>query len=827
MLQLFLGSELVQRIRTTAMIGQDAQAQGPAIASGYDPDFPLTFVRLPNGKVFFADGINVMRKWNMQRYAAETVGVLPPTRRVDIAANLHPALDRNRIAQDILTQAQRNADYYSSRAARQWAFATSNPTVPYSSWRQASVDSTQARIWAAAAQNPTAAQKRADEVVRRREDLLRSGKSISSASFIAYLNTGNLQGQVADATNTITGRYTAYLRFVDYEGNVSNVSPISIEIDVLGATGFTYTNVQVPIEKKVKFRQILRNTAGQAGTYYVDLSTTDLVSSTLKSNNNDNQLLASEPVPFFDDAGIPLSMRHAVPPNDRPVIAYYKDRVWAAGEVTVARGHVQVTNGSTTVQGVGTHFTKEMRDRFLYITGARKPYSIFDVDEGAQTLTLYDYEPYAEGTDLFAVYTIQTPPADRANVYFSEPGLYESWNPFGGLSIDTQGEAITALVPADAFLYIGQNRRLWRITFKNQPYSDGAVFEALQRGCINQRAWVRTEGAVYCLDQQGIYRFDGGDEAKPVSLPVDDLFDTDHPKGKYRINWQGSKWFHAVHDRVNGVIRWFVCLSGSRPRHAIAHSLETQAVWLEEYPYPIMASTVWEREQPIPIAAVSLGKVMAMNSSTLDGPVWRAGTVRGEVTAATHTTLTDAHATYASTGVTGNPVLIVSGKGKGQWRLVASVSGTTLTVKNPWLVVPDNTSVYQLGGFNWQWKSKTFRWQAGDTDVARRLEMIFQPVKAPAEMDVQFYKDHRETPEDWGVSWPPTPADSTGVVYVKGEPEATVDLTLEKGFAQIRLSDNRDYHVEKGDFVSFTLTGGSTSQPITFHEMTIEGVLEQ
>jgi len=74
----------------------------------------------------------------------------------------------------------------------------------------------------------------------------------------------------------LTGRYTAYCRFIDDDGNVSNLSPISNEVIVADIGEFNYTDVAVPSEQKVTTKQILRNTNGQAAVYYVDVETTDL-----------------------------------------------------------------------------------------------------------------------------------------------------------------------------------------------------------------------------------------------------------------------------------------------------------------------------------------------------------------------------------------------------------------------------------------------------------------------------------------------------------------------------------------------------------------------
>lgn len=71
----------------------------------------------------------------------------------------------------------------------------------------------------------------------------------------------------------------------------------------------------------------------------------------------------------------------------------------------------------------------------------------------------------------------------------------------------------------------------------------------------------------------------------------------------------------------------------------------------------------------------------------------------GTVTGATATTLTAAAKAWATTFQKAPEVAIVKGKGTGQVRKITSRTATVLTISEPWTIIPDTTSRFQICNF--------------------------------------------------------------------------------------------------------------------------------
>ena len=657
----------------------------------------------------------------------------------------------------------------------------------------------------------------------------------SMTKWNGYLNEAVKAGVPAPTTavtltgisgGTIDGFYFAFQRWIDVDGNPGNLSLFSNEVGIVSAASIAYANVQAPTDTRVVKRQILRNTAGQASVFYVDVETTDLARTTFSSARSDDDLSTQEAVALFDERNNLLANRFGEPPNDKPNVAYYLGRLFAAGETPYSIGQAEVTCGSKTVTGIGTQWTSEMAARFLYILNDRRNYEIKSIDIDNQTLTLLD--AFRGNSDKFAIYTIRSAPAERDLLHYTEAGLFEAWSAFNALQVgsgDTGAEAaddITGLMATNSFLFILQRHHIYRLTYQRDPGLDGGLFLSVRRGCINNRCWVHVDDMTYMMDDRGVYRFDGGDGAEDVSAPIQDIFRSQ--QGEFRINWSARRYFHAVHTRAESVVRFFLSLSGQRlPRHALAFNYQSQQWWLEEYAFPVPCSTVWQKSGESEVIVGGPAKrVFTTGEGTLDGPDPASGTTRGLVTSSAWFSLSDSLASFASAGLVGSPISLLSGKGKGQTRIVSSVSGAKITVTQPWTVKPDTTSKYQIGGVAWRWRDAWRRWTQQEQNSPRRIVLVFAPT-ANAQCDTRLFEQHKTAPTNWGVDWPRTTSESTGWKAIKGNPDIEIDLTKDTGTVQIRLDESNEFYTERSSAVSIELRGFSGPNDVTINDLVIEG----
>ena len=625
----------------------------------------------------------------------------------------------------------------------------------------------------------------------------------------------------AATAGTISGTYYAYVRFVDKYGNVSDLSPISNSVLLANIGRVDYTAVATPTSAKIKRRQILRNTAGQTSVFYVDIDTEDLSSTTFSSTRIDSILQVQEPVALFDAQDNVLANAHGVPPSDKAFMANNLDRIFLAGEVNYNDGSVKVTFGSKTVYGIGTEWPATFAGRFLWVAGADRSYEIDTVDTTNQTLTLVD--AYETASIPYASYGIRPPLDQRRIVQFSRAGEPESWLVSDALTIQEDGDEITGLMPMGSFLYILLRRHSYRLTFQEDPLKDGLIFLACNRGCVNNRCYVVVDESAYMLDEAGIYKFEGSRQTEPVSAPIQDLFEPARANQRYRIRFDSSRYFHAVYDFGQRVIRWFVSLGSSRyPRHALCLNMNTNAWWVEEYPIPIAASCegVLNGERRVFLGGPN-GQVFTLGAGTLDSVDPVRGTVRGTVTDVSPLSLTDEAATFGDDLVNAK-VVIVDGNGRMQIRkIVASPSTKTLQIDRPWHITPAVGDTYQIGGIRWKYRTGRFRWVRSEDETPRRLEILFEPCAAAQRMDVQLYRDRSKTPVVFATTYDPDQLSELG--SKADSPLLEGDMTGELGFMQRRMDGHNETYIDSDRLISWEFSGVTNTDDATIYQIAVDG----
>ena len=206
------------------------------------------------------------------------------------------------------------------------------------------------------------------------------------------------------------------------------------------------------------------------------------------------------------------------------------------------------------------------------------------------------------------------------------------------------------------------------------------------------------------------------------------------------------------------------------------------------------------------------------------------GTMRGTVTSATSTTLTDSTATFTSTMV-GAPVAIVSGTGKGQYRIISSRTSTQLTVSAAWATNPDATSVYLVGAISWSFKTKLLAYFVADLEKNRSLRLTYQPTTYDASLDIRRILNHNSTAENNAIDFD----QGDGLTMTNSDPDAVLNLKSSEstlagtslvapGFCRMEFDSNADDQAVIDRWVQFHLRGYGYREAIKLFALDVEGV---
>lgn len=613
------------------------------------------------------------------------------------------------------------------------------------------------------------------------------------------------------AGSLIAGTYYGYVRFVDAEGNPSNPSPVSAGLALGASKQISWTNIPVTSDSQVVKKQLLRNTAGQAGTFYVVHEMTGAALSgttTYTDNVTDATLFTKEAVVLTDSEGVSQVTRWTMPPRHKAVLAQHLGRVFAAVEIELSKGHAEVTNGSTVVNIWGQPIPWTMAaSRQLYVPG----YPAADIAAVSTFTQIFLSNPWGGTTNKFTNYAIRSVPAYQRTVHWSDTEFLEGWSPLNAVSVPETGGEITGLASMGSYLYVIEDRAIHRFSFQSDPAS-GTLYIATYRGCVNNRCWVvLDESIMLLLDRKGIYAFDGGSSAEPISQAIQEVFrDSESP---YRINWNHTTYWHAVHYHDQETVRWFVTMGGGkRPRHALCYHYRLKRWWIEEYAIPIMSGCAATRGLPQVFLGGRSNVVWGISFDSIDGLDAGDG-VSGSVVAAGKYDLTAA--LDFPSEVQSCPIYIVDGTGKGGWNIITAVSGKTLTVKYPWRMRLDTTSRFSVGAIPWQWEGGRYRWVDSEQNARREIHFFHEPLSDEVGAEVAVRSDF---------------SDQAEIIYdseFPAEPKEFfhADLRKTEGYQLLRIDDSRAQRTDGPRIVQVGIKGFRTREHVRIYAVEIDGAV--
>ena len=742
--------------------------------------FPFSYAETPGGMLLLANGIDPMQKWDGLSSSMEPAGILPPSTSVALAG-----LNYGTITGYLVAYVRFLDDY-----------GNCSNLSPISNILAAGFDGNIDQVNYNSATGQVTVTSYQHGLTGTQTIL------ISGVNGLVLVN-GQRTVTVVDENNfTINNLVITSGQYTD--GGYWTQ----------GVDSLVYSSVPVSRETKVVRRQILRNLSGNLETLYVDIDTNDITSTVFGSAQQDDVLSGGTPVPLtYGDADLPFANANQVPPSWKTVIASHKGSIFAASDASYSTGHAQVAFGSTVVQGVQTEWQTTMVGRLFYFTGAENTYEIASVNEATQQATLTT--PFLDTPTPYCLYVIRPNPGERRLIYYSEPGLPESWPEYNALAVPEDGDQIVGLKSLGQYLYIIENRHIYRLTYQSDPAS-GMTFLVANRGSLNNRTYIQTDVGMFMMDEIGIHMFTG-EESTPISAEIQNVFQADGTSN-LSIDWtkDQTQW-HCAWEPARQMVRFFVNMQGyDSIVHAICYNYMTKRWWIEQYPTAMLCSanaTIGARRCLIGTEA---RRVLCLSEGNYDG-VDGSGWLTGICTSATSTTLTDSNASFED--IEGVSLTITAGTGVGQTVMIASNSIHTLTIVGEWETVPDLTSVYQVAGIPWEWRTGWFRYLDEEQSNNRDVDVTFAPTSTPGSIQIQLYYDNSPVPRVWNRT-----ITQDGVSTVDGSPLITVDLNGAIGWARQRLTGHGDAYAFNDRFISVHLSGVQAGEAVRVSQLVIDGV---
>lgn len=644
--------------------------------------------------------------------------------------------------------------------------------------------------------------------------------------------------QLAGTTSgSIYGKYDAYIRYIDKDGQRGNLSTLSSITITSGAavTSFAYSAIPTSSGGREVGRELWRTADGTSGrTIYLDATLDDMSTTVHTSERTDSNLILQTSMNLLTSDGYPNANRFGKPPDHMGVVVSYGDRMWYGASVEY-RGGMVTTIVGTAVTMHGARLGQTMVDRKFRVAG-KLPATIASVDSTTtMTLSTSQATGYGTANHHYAIYKDED---ERSRIYFSESGEPESFpldsdgNHVNVLELQEDGDPeITALMPLYSYLFIFKNRHVYRLSTAGDPRRDASVSLVAERGCLNQRCWCRVEGTAFVWDESGIYIFKGS-ETQAVSGPVQDYF-------RGTINWDQKKWFHVQHSADEETVRFFAAFdSDTYPEHALCFNYRLQQWHVEEYPFEIGCSGLATVNGQSRTVVGADHTMTLLGEGVLDGCAESAtsrqdslgdlssGQVRGTVDSATSTTITDDDADldfsawHVEPTDVGAPLYIIDTNGDWQMRRISGISGQVITVQSAFSTTPSAGDTWAIGAIEFEAKFGTFSYLPLEQENVRQLQLRYEQQDNGSTLNLRRYVNHSESPETAEVDL----NREDGVQVNAGSANLQCDLTDDTGHLQWRFDDGFEGRGPSERMLEVELKGVSGADKTKIYSLDIDGV---
>lgn len=558
----------------------------------------------------------------------------------------------------------------------------------------------------------------------------------------------------AGTSGNLSGRHYAWVSYYSSKyDRESDLSPISnvIEVDgqAIGLSGIPKSS-----DGQVDMRKIYRSAAGGTVPYY-DQTIEDNTTTVASLTKSDASLIAGTKHPS-EGAGSGVF----APPQAFKYLAVKDNRILGAGAERYSRGTVDVTNGSATFTFDDADLDDSFVGRSIRVLGDQVEYLIESVNTAAGTAVARPIDDLTSGT-----YKGTTKTNCAYQVVADENLLYSSYiddnnvpRPHG-FPIDL-AQRVEGGRPGDKITGIGTVGGAFLITKRGAtfiaegnypPYTIGDPISDMIGGVAHKTIQTDLSGRAYWLaGKAGIVTSDGFSVVK-VSQAVRKIFDGSHELGLNSFLFEQA---HAILDVTNNLYYLF-CASNDSSINNVCIVLDMTDTerdrWKWYYYTGIEAASstiVYDKEGGSQIYIGDYGGfIYQFDTGYYDGI--ELGTLSGNPTSATSTTLTKAYAKFFTNGdgLKGLYITIEnSSTGETETKKIASNTATVITIEGTWATTPTTAHNYYIGAYELRWKSK-LGYSSRATDKAVLFDSAIHYVTLDNAMNLRarLYKDTAET----------------------------------------------------------------------------------
>ena len=384
-----------------------------------------------------------------------------------------------------------------------------------------------------------------------------------------------------------------------------------------------------------------------------------------------------------------------------PKVRYLKshlNRIFGAGAYIshpYVAGTAYATNNSTTIIGVGTHWTTELEGRSFKMASApsTQVYTIAKVDsETSLELTTVFNESTTDGS-----YNIKDNYRNPYTLYWSRPGFPEDWPSANGLTIEGEtGEGITGLSVLLGKIIIFTKDSMYALVGNDESsFSIQPIYKGV--GCLSGHSIIESGNTIMFLDSDGWFLYNGG-EPFPISSPdaqdgnVSGIDRTVNEIAKSR-----ARMACGYYNDDSRTYHNFVSLNALENNHSIVYDSAMKSWSIDDVPGVFSCAPVFdEDDDKIYLLGTMDGCIFQADIGTSDGVY--TGTIVAQVTSADSQIITCSAANFdTADGLTGCPAFLVDMWGNVTEFRILSNSATELNVLFPLRFIPDSTYTVVVG----------------------------------------------------------------------------------------------------------------------------------